>query len=473
MNRDAFDSLDREEVIGVALAQAEAIERLSAKVAALEAKIAQLEAKSDRPPKTPDNSSIPPSQGHKATEFVKSRRKMKPHPGAHRPLHPNPTRERAIRANVCDRCGADVSQSPQEACEVYDRIEIPPIAPEITRVSLHGGVCPCCAGRFKAEAPEGLEPGSPFGPNLRAFVIYLRFTQGVAFERLSRLMKDLFGLDISEGALVNILSATRENFAAASAAIRAKLLSGTVICSDETGVRVGKRSWWLWVFHHGQNACFLTHPRRSKEAVQEFLGDIRPDAWVSDRYGAQAGWAQNDHQVCLAHLLRDTQYVIDEGDAVFSPALRHFIGVACEEAGRRDTWNDATLKIHKRRLEAQLDRILALTPVHPAGVKWKKTIEKLRPNLLVFMSNRDVPPTNNESERSLRPCATFRKITNGFRSQWGAKQYADIRAVIETSRRRSIGALQAIRNVLAAPAGLPSPKGEQLPQITCVLIVII
>src|SRR5260370_13699505 len=98
-------------------------------------------------------------------------------------------------------------------------------------------------------------------------------------------MKDMFGFDISEGALVNILAATREGFAAANAAIRAKLLSGTVICSDETGLRVGKRSWWLWVFHHGQNACFLTHPRRSKEAVQELLGDVRPQVSRADRYG--------------------------------------------------------------------------------------------------------------------------------------------------------------------------------------------
>ncbi len=101
---------------------------------------------------------------------------------------------------------------------------------------------------------------------------------------------------------------------------------------------------------------------------------------------------------------------------------------------------------------------MALTPAHPAGVKWKSTIEKLRPNLLVFMSNRAVPPTNNKSERSLRPCATYRKITNGFRSQWGARQYADIRSVIETARRQSIGALTAIRNVLAAPVGLAVPK---------------
>jgi transposase len=264
MNRaTTFDSLNWEDLVGVALAQAEAIERQAKEIAALRGEIVELRAKLDRPPKTPDNSSIPPSRGMKnTTEFVKNRRKKKAHPGAHRPLSPNPTHRRDILADTCGHCGADVSSSPQEPCEVYDRIEIPPIAPEITRVSLNGGVCPCCARRFKAEAPAGLEPGSPFGPNLRAFVFYLRFTQGVGFERLSRLMRDLFGLSISEGALVNILRSARKGFAAAGSAIRAKLLSGGVICSDETGLRVNKRSWWLWVFHHGQNAFFLTHPRR-------------------------------------------------------------------------------------------------------------------------------------------------------------------------------------------------------------------
>jgi len=85
--------------------------------------------------------------------------------------------------------------------------------PDVTRVSLHGGVCPCCNKRFKATAPEGLEPGSPFGPNLRAFVIYLRTVQDIPLERLSRLLHELIGLEISEGALVNILAASRRAFA--------------------------------------------------------------------------------------------------------------------------------------------------------------------------------------------------------------------------------------------------------------------
>ena len=450
MDRAALDSLDREGLIGLILRQLEAIDRLTGEVAALRAENAELRAKLDRPPKTPDNSSLPPSQGQKTSIWAKNRSKRRPHAGAHRPLHPDPTERRDVLAASCPHCGFDVSHSAQGPCETYDRIEIPEIRPDVTRVVLHGGVCPCCAGRFKAQAPLGLERGSPFGPNLRAFVIYLRFTQGVGFERLSLLMRDLFGLDISEGALVNILEAARERFHAASQAIRARLLSASAICSDETGLRVGKRSWWLWVFHHGKDAYFLTHPRRGKAAVEQFLGPVRPDAWVSDRFGAQNGWAKKDHQVCLAHLLRDTQFVLDEGDQIFAPGLRHLLGRACRMGSRRPRLADASLKIYLARLEADLDRLLALTPIHPAGVKWRATIEKLRRHLFVFMTNRAVPPTNNESERALRPCVTFRKITNGFRSQWGAYQYADIRSVIESARRKSIGPLSAIRQALLA-----------------------
>jgi transposase len=457
MDRESLDSLDREGLIGVILTQFEMVQRLTAEIAALRAENVELRAKLDQPPKTPDNSSLPPSRGQKPSIWAKDRPKRKPHAGAHRPLHPDPTQRRDVLAASCQHCGADVSQCRQKPRETYDRIEIADIRPDVTRVTLHGGVCPCCCGRFKAKAPEGLEPGSPFGPNLRAFIVYLRFTQGVGFERLCALMRDLLGLDISEGAIVNILKAARAGFRAASEAIRARLLSGTTICSDETGFRVGKRSWWLWVFHHGDNAYFLSHPRRGKMAVEEFLGPFRPDAWVSDRFGAQMGWAKKDHQICLAHLLRDTQFVIDEGDHVFAPGLRHLIGRACRIGRRRERLADASLKIYLAKLDADLDDLLDLTPVHPAGVKWQATIQKLRRHLFVFMTNRAIPPTNNGSERALRPCATFRKITNGFRSEWGAYQYANIRSVIETARRQAVGPLKAIRTaILSQPPALKS-----------------
>ena len=85
------------------------IRALMAQVAALTARVAELEAKLGLPPKTPDNSSLPPSKGHKASAPAKPKPKANPHAGAHRPLHPNPTRERIVSALVCQGCGADVS----------------------------------------------------------------------------------------------------------------------------------------------------------------------------------------------------------------------------------------------------------------------------------------------------------------------------------------------------------------------------
>ena len=192
----ADDLADKDALIAALMAR---LEEQAQRIAKLTARVAELETKLGAPPKGPDNSSVPPSRGHKASGCGKAKAKRRPHRGAHRPLHPNPTRRCDVTAEVCQACGTDVSGAAQAVVEIYERIEIPKIEPDVTRVSLHGGVCPCCAKAFKAQPPEGLEPGSPFGPELRAYVLYLRSVQGVPLARLSGLLKDLFGLEISQG----------------------------------------------------------------------------------------------------------------------------------------------------------------------------------------------------------------------------------------------------------------------------------
>jgi transposase len=439
------DLVDKDAIIAGLMAR---IEALTATNALLVARIAELEAKLDQPPKTPNNSSLPPSRGQKASQASQPKAKGKPHAGTHRALYPNPTRRHPVFACRCQGCGADVSRVPQSPCETYDRIEIPKIEPDVTQVSLHGGVCPGCCKRFKAEPPEGLEPGSPFGPNLRAFVIYLRSVQNIPLARLTDVLRDVLGLEISEGALVNILHASRKVFAKQTSLLKKQLLSGTALASDETGIRVGKANWWLWVFHHGDGAVFVVDPHRSKAVVEAFLGEWRPDYWISDRLGSQKDWAKKEHQFCLSHLIRDVQYAIDEGDGVLGPGLKGLLKRACAIGRRRPELKDSTLKAYEADLDRRLDRLLRLTPTHQAGRKLQKTFKEIRAHLFVFVTNRELTATNNGSERALRPCAIYRKVTNGFRSEWAAKLYADVRSAIETGRRRDVRAIDAIRLTL-------------------------
>ena len=93
---------------------------------------------------------MPPSRGRKASEEKNRKPTIKPRAGAHRPLHPHPTRMLDVMARHCEHCAADVSGVAQDTLQAYDRIEIPEIKPDVTRVALHGGICPCCAKTFKA-----------------------------------------------------------------------------------------------------------------------------------------------------------------------------------------------------------------------------------------------------------------------------------------------------------------------------------
>ena len=112
------------------------------------------------------------------------------------------------------------------------------------------------------------------------------------------------------------------------------------------------------------------------------------------------------------------------------------------------------MRANGRDLHRRLDAALALEPRAAEGCKLKATMAAARQHLFVFVARRDVPATNTVSERALRPSVIFRKVTNGFRSGWGAKAYADTCSVIATGLLNGHTARNAIRNAIAAKCPL-------------------
>ena len=182
----------------------------------------------ERPAKNPDNSSLPPSRGAKCDRPTGDKRARKSRPGVGRALEPNPDRVVDARLEVCPHCAADFPAEQQTPQQVYGRIELPPIKPDMTRVRLFGGRCACCGARATAASPSGLEPGSPFGQSIAALVVYLHYAHAIGLERLAALMGELFALSISEGAISNMLARAREPLLAAAAAIRETVMASDV-----------------------------------------------------------------------------------------------------------------------------------------------------------------------------------------------------------------------------------------------------
>ena len=190
------------------------------------------------------------------------------------------------RLDTCPHCTASFPVEQQTPQLVYDRIELPPIRPDVTRVRLFGGRCACCGARATATAPSGLEPGSPFGQSITALVVYLHYTHAIGLERLAALMGEMFALTISEGAISNMLARAREPLLAAAAAIRETVTASPVVCSDETSARVCGKNWWEWVFVGTLSVLHVIRPSRGKAVVTDLFGAIQPMVWVSDMGGA-------------------------------------------------------------------------------------------------------------------------------------------------------------------------------------------
>ncbi len=438
---------------GLTEAQKDAlIRRLSGELQSALAKIAELEARLNgpgKPPKTPQNSSTPPSKAAKPALPPSKNTQRKSRPGVGRPLAENPDRVVEARLDTCPHCAAAFAPGQQTPQAVYDRIELPLIKPDITRVHLFGGRCACCGKPATAAAPAGLEPGSPFGRSVAAMVVYLHYAQAIGLQRLALLMAEIFGLSISEGALINILARAKPRLGACGEAIANQVRSARVVCSDETSVRVCGRNWWEWVFVSSAAVLHLIRPSRGKSVPREVFGETLQGVWVSDAYGSQRGHAQA-WQMCLAHLLRDTQYVIDCGDAAFSRCFKKLLLRAIIIGRRRADLSDPQLAQHHVDLHRRLDRILDCTPASPDARRLHRRLIRDRAHLFVFVTDRDVPPTNNISERHLRPSVIYRKVTNGFRTAWGSETYAAFRTVTSTAKHTGKTVLQAITDALAS-----------------------
>ena len=449
MPPEIIDSLDKDSLKPLVLKLLSRIDDLLAQNKMLLARIAELEAHLGQPPKTPANSSLPPSSGHKANASAAAQKKRrKGHPGVARELCPNPDETLDIYPDRC-ACGSALSPDDQALAHAYDHIDLPPIKPVTTRINLYRSDCPCCRRRVTAEAPADMQPGSPFGPGIVSIAAYLHGCHMVSYNRLVEVFDGLLGLKISEGAIANMLARTQKPFAAEAEKIATIVRNSPVIASDETSARVCGKTWWQWLFASATAVYHTIAPTRGKCVPVEFLGGVKPKVWISDRLAAQCRHAEA-HQFCLAHLIRDAQFAIDAGDNVFAPGFKAFLKRACAIGRRRSGLADATIKTYARDLGRELDRLLELKPTNSEGNHLRASmVVDARDKLLVFLERRDVDPTNNVSERALRPSVIFRKVTNCFRSGWGAKVYADLRSIVATGRINGRSPLASLRAVLA------------------------
>ena len=429
-------------------------QRLEAENEALNSQTSGINA----PKKNSDNSSIPPSKDQKANKGSSKRRKRKPRSEGNqgRSLDPTPTQIVIASAKNCPHCGEEVSD--QHLHARYDKIEIPPVKPIVTRVEQYGGHCSHCHQDYVSPVPTNLEPGTPFGKSIQTLATYFRYTHAISYNRLSSLFKEVYSLDISEGGLANLFKQVKNRLEPQVEEILSRLRSSRIVCSDETSARVNGNNEWEWVFQNSDVCFHIIRPSRGQKIIEEVMDGNQPEVWVSDLYSSQANHPATKWQVCLAHQLRDCKYAIDAGDELFAPRMKQLLLRSFVVHRRRTKLKPNTLYQYRCDLKRRLTQCLDILPTHKDGVRLKKRYTKIQDSLFLFLEDASVPPTNNSSEQAIRMSTIFRKVANGFRSDWGKDLFANVRSIVNTGKRQGLSAFQSISKALSPLTSFFSPS---------------
>ena len=387
------------------------------------------------PDKTSLTSSKPPSTDRKAKREGSRPGGAKPgHKGHARVLADAPDVHEDHRPTQCRHCGlpfaGDLSGT---VIGEYDEIDLPEVAPVVTRHRRLACRCAGCGKTTRAPAPPAAQ-GTPFGPRIHALALYLKTNQLFSYERLQGAFADLFGLKLSQGALMNMFKRAAPVFAAGRDDALAALRRADVVACDETGVRIEGCNAYQWVFCSDKAVVHTAVFSRAAQVVHDTMAGHKPEVWISDRYSAQQGHGQR-HQTCLAHLDRKARFVAEHGSDLTGMRLQFWFdrafGLARDIAGLAA----ATVKQRTSRLRRDLDAILASTTDCQLARELLGQIRRACDQLLTFCDFAGkVDATNNVSERALRPSVIQRKVTNGYRAKWAADAEAALRTTIDTAR---------------------------------------
>lgn len=411
---------------------------LRAEIRDLRARLNQNSQNSSKPP-----SSDPPSAPARPKSEPTGRKPggQPGHEGTTRSLFSAKEVDRhvTVRPARCGKCRRELDRmATSGAPRRLQVVEIPEAAATVTEYVLEGVACPDCGALTHAEAPAGV--AGSVGPRLQATLAVLAGRFRGSRREVAELIEELYGpkARISLGWLSELEARTAAAMGPAYEEARRAVQGASLVHADETSFPEKFKKGWLWTASTAKAVFFLHDRERSARAARRLLGAFR-GILVTDRWKAYRH-SKRRRQICLAHLKRNAQGLVDRGGAaarIGRPMLALFrkvfdLSAACEEG--RISFKSLRRRVTKIRLRlfdvlTRGDRCR-----DPKAAGMCRDLLSLFPCIWTFTRNEGVDLTNNEAERRLRPAVLWRKGSFGTQSDRGSRFVERILTVVQTLR---------------------------------------
>ncbi len=396
-----------------------------------------------------------------ATPFARRARKADPKKPGRKPAQgrfssrPKPLPEQVTETKTaalpaCPTCGGDLRD---RAAHEQFQIELPPVAPTVTRFCTESGYCPACAARVHSTHPEQISTahgaaGVVAGPRLKAFAADLHHRLGVSYGKIADLLGEMYGLPITRGGLAQADARLARRARPIYEHLIELLRRSVVVHVDETGWRIGALSAWLWVFTNTHVSVYTIATSRGHEVVlnilgREFRGVLVADSFKAYDAAALEGWLQ---QKCVAHLLRNLAELLENKRgwaAGFGKDLMKLLRDGLALKARASSMEQTEYEAATEALEERLDRLLAPARRLTDGdnLRLAARLRRARPDILRFLYWDEVDATNNRAERALRPAVITRKTGGCNRTDVGAQTHAILASVLASCRQQEMSIL--------------------------------
>jgi transposase len=434
----------------------------------LELRVKELESQSHQNSR---NSSNPPSKDKFKPKPAFPRIKggkiggKKGHDGGTLKMIDNPDVVEPHKAEVCIHCGQVHTTETLILRARRQVFDIPPPRIEVTEHQALDWVCSGCQALNRGHFPQDVCANTQYGLRLVAMSALFNNGYNIPRNKIQLIFKDLYGVTLNEQTLQAQNELAYACLASDEAHIKAQLLRSKVVHYDETGFYVGKDRFWE---HVASNECYtalFVHPQRGS-AAHEAKISILPSFqnWaVHDCWSTYFNFAGCEHAVCGAHLLREFTGLVEAG----SKWAQQFHAFLLDLYERSDK-GKATIPVNQQaavlrkyqKLLRQADKEEP-APTQKARGKPKKTkgrnlfdrLIKHQAAVLAFAFHTEVPFTNNQAERDIRPTKTKMKVSGCFRTQYGAEIYARIQSFISTVRKLQFNPFNELYTALSG--GIP------------------
>lgn len=411
-------------------------------------------SKYDEPPKNSGNSSTPPSKEKMKDEIIrrtKSLRKPSGKKPGGQPGHKGNTLD--LRDDIdaivekaaerCDECGESLEGCETELDYITQIISLPQLRPLITEVRHYVKVCRTCGKRVKSHTERRRSNAVVYDASVKGLVVYLSTVQFLPYNRIASFFKEVFGLDISQGSMVNWVNEARIAAAPAIEKIKEYIMESAVVGFDESGCYCNKRLDWAWIAQTVYfTLVFHGKSRKGQELEDRFGDSLERMTVVTDRHSAYFALHFLNHQVCLAHLLRECQYLNElDKEQEWSKSVESLLQKAIHERNQRPM-ESIDPKSWLERLDELIDK--NLSKLNEKFTTFKNGLLKCRDYIFNFLLDPAIPPDNNASERGIRKLKIKLKNSGCFRSDLGADAFMDLHSIVETTKKHGNSPYNAI-----------------------------